>query len=162
MTQYTGIDATQFSELIIQPTLKYMGMFSMAANELMLGTAIQESFIGKFLRQLRGPALGVYQIEPNTHNDIWVNYLRYRTPLTKKITELYPNMPQRMDDNLLIYDLRYSTIIARLIYFRHPEALPRKGDLLGQAAYWKKYYNTEEGKGTKSAYVENYKKSGLV
>lgn len=162
MNEHTGIDAQQFSELIIEPTLKHMDMWSEAANELMLGTAVQESVICKYLHQIGGPALGVYQIEPSTHKDVWINYLNYRKPLTDKIVTLYPYMNDFMDDDLLVYDLRYATIIARLIYFRQSEALPNKGDLLGQASYWKKYYNTLEGKGTKSAYVANYLKAGLA
>ena len=54
---------------------------------------------------------------------------------------------------MLITDLRYATIIARLIYYRHAEPLPNVDDIAAQAAYWKKYYNTEDGDGAVDGYV---------
>jgi len=58
------IDREQFIDLIIEPTLEELGMFSAAASELVLGTAIQESRL-TYIKQLgTGPALGVCQMEP--------------------------------------------------------------------------------------------------
>jgi hypothetical protein len=38
--------------------------------------------------------------------------------------------------------------MCRVHYYRVPAALPPAGDLAEQAAYWKRYYNTELGRGT--------------
>jgi hypothetical protein len=49
---------------------------------LLLGTALTESGDMHYLHQLgNGPALGVYQMEPTTHEDIYDNYLKYKKEL---------------------------------------------------------------------------------
>ena len=164
MNNYTGIDIDQFREFIIRPAIEYLDMWSVSAEELLLGTAIHESFIGRYIKQLKGPALGVYQIEPHTHKSIWTHYIKYREELVNKFLSIYPNIAEwkeEVNDELLIYDLKYSTMIARIIYYRHKEALPRAGNISGHAAYWKEYYNTELGKGSKFSYMSNWKSSGL-
>ena len=59
---------------------------------------------------------------------------------------------------MLVYDLSYSTIIARIIYLRVIDALPESNDLARQAKYWKKNYNTHLGKGTESGYISSFNK----
>jgi hypothetical protein len=49
---------------------------------------------------------------------------------------------------------RLACLMARLHYVRFAEAVPR--DLQGQAAYWKKYYNTVAGKGTPKKYMNDW------
>ena len=51
--------------------------------------------------------------------------------------------------------------MARLIYFRVPEELPANDDVIAQAKYWKKYYNTVLGSGTESGYISVAKRMGL-
>ena len=78
------IDVKQFRANIIEPALTVLELDSVAAQELLLGTAVQESRI-TYLRQLgNGPALGLFQMEPATHNDIWDNFLEYKPELAKK------------------------------------------------------------------------------
>ncbi|KAF0118141.1 MAG: hypothetical protein FD149_866 [Rhodospirillaceae bacterium] len=75
-------DSAHFVTTVIRPTLLHLGLHSPAAEALLLGTAIQESRLGTYLRQTGGgPALGVYQMEPATHEDIWTNFLAYRPDL---------------------------------------------------------------------------------
>lgn len=144
-------------DLVIVPTLKHLGLHSEAAVELVLGTAIQESQ-GKYLKQLGGgPAIGIYQMEPDTHDDIWVNYLRYKPELAWKLRELelpnwYPDDNAReMEGNLY-----YATGICRTHYRRVSEPLPEVGDVEGMARYWKKHYNTCLGAGTEDEYRLNW------
>ena len=132
-----------------------MGMYSHAASNLLLGTAIQESRLS-YLKQLGGgPALGVYQIEPATLRDIYKEYLYYRPDL-KLVVE---NIRGFNDDELsIIGNLNYATAIARLVYYRDKMALPDADDVLGLAIYWKRVYNTSLGKGTEQEFVKNYEK----
>ena len=51
----------------------------------------------------------------------------------------------------LANDLLLAAICCRLKYLRVPAAIPN--NLLERAAYWKKYYNTEAGKGTVDHYL---------
>ena len=61
-----ALDAKQLRELVIKPALLEIELWSEAAEELVLGTAIVESRLS-FIKQLgSGPALGFWQIEPDT------------------------------------------------------------------------------------------------
>jgi len=74
---------------IVYPTLHYIGLWSDAAETLILGTIAQESRCGEYVKQVGGgPALGICQMEPATHDDIWLNYLHYKPVLAHKIRQL--------------------------------------------------------------------------
>ena len=65
-----SIDAQQFREEIVRPVLEHLdaadpGIDSPNAEELLMLTAATESQLGRYLRQVRGPAIGVFQVEPN-------------------------------------------------------------------------------------------------
>ena len=54
-------------------------------------------------------------------------------------------------------NLYYAVAMCRIHYYRVSEALPN--DLEGMARYWKKYYNTELGKGTVEEFIHNYEQA---
>lgn len=151
------INLPQFIEYVIQPTLSRLDLGGRAAEELLLGTAIQESRV-HYLHQLgAGPAEGVFQMEPNTHNDIWTNYLAYKPELARKVNTLAmfnTDGIQQMCGNMY-----YAAAMCRVHYLRVPKALPEAGDLEGQADYWKEFYNTFLGAGTVEEYIENYQEA---
>lgn len=147
------LNPTQFRLHVIEPTLSYLGHNSLAAVKLVLGTALQESRL-TFLVQLDGgPALGLYQMEPATHDDIWENYLRYRegTDLWARLFDITHTGEARE----LVGNLAYATAMCRVHYLRVPHPLPDADDLEGIAHYWKRHYNTPEGKGTVEEFVKN-------
>lgn len=147
-------------DYVVRPVLKHLGLYSVAAENLLIGTAFQESAGGTYLKQLgSGPACGIYQIEPATHDDCWDNYLRYRNELKRTIERL---MTAEDWQSQLISNLSYSTAMARIVYLRKPEALPADpNDVHALAAYWKKHYNTFQGKGTVEEFVRNFPKTIL-
>lgn len=150
------MDVGQFRMLVIRGPLQVVGLWSREAEELLLGTAAVESRLGHYIKQLDGgPAVGVFQMEPATHKDIWENYLKYRHDLVAKI-RLF--VPYRVDPLDMITDLRHAAVMARLHYLRVPEKLPEMTDLHGQAWYWKNYYNTSRGAGTTNDYIAAYRK----
>ena len=149
-----GINPYQLERYVIEPSLKAVYLYSEAAVELLLGTCAVESNMGEYLRQIQGPALGIYQIEPATHDDIWTNYIVYRGDLLDSISKVVN--PDRLSDNMLIYNLQYATAMCRIHYLRVPEKLPEVGDIFGQANYWKNHYNTKAGKGSVKGYIEAY------
>lgn len=144
------IDPFQFGLLIVRPALHRLGLQSLAAERLLLGTALVESGL-RHLKQIRGPALGFYQIEPATARDLTDNWLRFRPDWAAKI-ELFV-VPSQPRINQLVTNLTYATAIARLIYYRRPEPLPPADDLRGLAEYYKQYYNTPLGKGTPARFM---------
>lgn len=154
------MDLKDYLTCVITPTLKYLNMHSIAAEQLVLGTAVQESGLNNLLQIGGGPALGFFQMEPDTHDDLWKNYLAFRRDLTVKIKTLLAPWPTQRVDQLLTNRM-YSCAMCRLQYYRRPEALPRKGIAEEMARYWKKYYNTELGAGTEPTFILNFKERVL-
>ena len=150
--------AEQLRDLVIKPVLKYLNMWSLEAEELILGTACAESLCGEYIRQETnkgyGPAMGIYQMEMNTCKDIYVNYLAYKKDLLEKVNKLLiPNLSYEQN---LISNLMFATAMCRIHYYRVKEASPKT--LTRQAEYWKKYYNTEKGAGTVAGYIDKVNK----
>ena len=150
------INTLQLKTYIIEDCLKSIGLYSGSAVNLLLGTFAQESHMGTFLKQIgKGPALGIGQMEPKTHDDIWLHFLYYKDELAKLILNTC-GYTQNPGPQALLYNLRYATCMTRAHYRRVPERLPTKDDLDGLARYWKKYYNTYKGRGTVDEFKKNY------
>lgn len=149
---------TQFRNDIITPVLSELHLYSKVAEELLVLTCAVESDGGTFVRQVKGPALGVYQCEPATHSDLWRNYIINRNNFISILAlnfgvNIIPN------ESKLISDLRYATAICRLHYARIKEALPSsEQDTDAIWEYYKKYYNTALGKSTKTKSITAYKR----
>lgn len=148
----------QFRLHVLRPTLKGLGLYSVEAEQLLLGTIAQESnfqYIDQITQnaEVLGPACGLYQMERATHDDIWKNYINHRPQLRAKVDRFATLLPkwEQMAGNLY-----YATAMARVFYLRFPAAIPTTLD--GQAEYWKKYWNTHLGKGTAAQYRLNYKR----
>lgn len=151
------IDNKQLRELIIKPSLDLLQMYSAEAEELLVFTCACESLGGTYLKQIKGPALGIYQMEPATYTDIWQNYIKNHGMVVNLLTLNFAchNMPlpERM-----IYDLRFATAMARLHYRRCKQPLPKSTDIDGIWEYYKKFYNTHLGKAEKESSIKHYQK----
>ena len=148
----------------VQPALEQLGLWSLAAETLVLATAAHES--GGFLyREQRGggPALGLWQIEPDTHDDLYFNYLDYRPELRAKLITLKTTPgADDLDAELRDNDV-YAAGVCRLIYKRHPAPLPSDpADIEAMAALWKRVYNTALGKGTVQQFISDYERHVLA
>lgn len=156
------INADDLRKLIIRPTLQFLGQYTEAAENLVLGTIAVESTVGGStrLRQIVGPALGIMQIEPDTHADIWRNWLAYRPELRSRILALCPPhflQPDGIPEHAaLIGNIPYAVAIARQVYARRPEPLPAADDIRGLGEYWKRHYNTALGAGTVEKFIGAY------
>lgn len=150
------LSPAQFKKFVVEPSLSALGSRynSPAAVQLLMGTAIQESRL-TYLHQLGGgPAVGVFQMEPATHEDIWLNFLAHRPVLAEKILEEGITLAAKPEE--MAWNLRYAAVMCRVHYFRRPEDLPAFNDIHAQAAYWKEHYNTHLGAGTEEEYLENW------
>ena len=142
---------------IIKTATELIYMGSPAVEDLLLGTAATESHLGKYDKQIGGgPALGIYQMEPATLNDIYDNYLAHRPWWADQLSKVVGCDKPHLDK--LQYDPIYSTIMARLHYRRVKFPLPGHGDIIGYAQYWKDHYNTRHGKGTVQKFINDYKR----
>lgn len=156
--------AFHLKKYIIEPTLDYLDLNSKSSIQILLGTAAQETHLGEYLHQIHGPAKGIYGMEPFTHESLrkdlhkkTLNGKKNRDKFLKlwnKISNLYIHV--LTEDENLIGNLYYATAIARIYYLQFTSPLPKAGDIQGMAAYWKRYYNTEKGKGTIIQFIENY------
>lgn len=159
------IDPVQLRDYVIRPVLKYLEPeipYSLAAEHLLLGTAAQESKL-RYLHQLgKGPAVGLWQMEPNTHDDIWENFLKRNPKLFTKVFRLTLNDETEQADFLqhrdeMVGNLYYACAMARVYYWRIRESLPPADDAFSMGVYWKRHYNTPAGAGTVEQFVESWK-----
>lgn len=149
------LDIGQFRQLIVTPALSNLQLYSKDAEELMVFTCAVESDGGTYIKQINGPAVGIYQCEPNTHNDIWRNFILYKNNFVTQLA-LNFNVNAIPDISRLMTDLSYATAICRLHYARTKERVPSMTDVDAMWEYYKKYYNTPAGAATKDASIQKY------
>jgi len=121
--------ASQAQSLVIRPALKKLNLWSLSAEELVLGTAIVEGGLTYLKQRGDGPALGLWQVERATYDDLYTNFLNYRPELGSKLMELRaPGLS--MGENLAT-NLIYGAAVCRLCYYSKSDALPAAGDIEG-------------------------------
>ena len=134
----------------IHDTLLPLGYNDQTAEKLLLGTALHESGGLQYVKQVNGPALGFFQMEPATLRDLLNNWLAYR-PDKKKFLANHTNLGQSLENNLRM-NIPFQILAARFQYMRFKERIPSTVE--GQARYWKEYWNTHKGKGTTEQYIQ--------
>jgi hypothetical protein len=152
------MDESQLKDLI-ERVLNKIELYSPEASDLVFKTLKVESLL-KYVRQIKGIAVGFGQCEPWVAVDICKNYLKYRPDLMKQVADTinvklsYFTLPKE-EDWAWILETNIAAMISfcRLHYRRIPKALPRK-NLDEQWIYYKKYYNTERGKATNDHWME--------
>ena len=157
------MNSAHLVDLVIRPTLRALEPavpFSEAAVEMVYYTAAAESGLDALTQLGGGPARGIYQMEPATHDDIWENYLAFRTGLRAAVQRLLAPVPAHVDQ--LVTNLAYATAMCRVHYRRVPAALPPAGDLDAHARYWKDHYNTAGGAGTLAHFKEAARAAGIL
>jgi len=137
----------QLTDLVIIPTLKEIpNGYSESAVMAIQMIIAHESTGGEYLAQTKGPALGVIQMEPFTHEQVW----KFGDSIKKnaELLGITKVTPER-----LVYDLRYNVFMARQKLFMASGALPScEYDM---AAYLKKHWNGD-GKATADKYLRDY------
>ena len=147
---------TEFRLQVIRPALSVLalpGGLSDSSEDLLLGTAIQESGLRNIRQIGGGPARGYFQMESSTYEDCWVNYLNQRPALADKLRQLCAPDPPSVAE--LIGCPKFAAGMARIKYLRAPEQLPPRGDIEAYARYWKRIYNAG-GSGTVEEFVRNW------
>jgi hypothetical protein len=156
----------QFRGFVVRPALTHLGLWSQPAENLLVGTALHESGGLQFIDQdddfkwrpsdRLGPAIGFYQIEEATLNDLFANFLDYRPLWRARLLEFAAPVPSRALQ--LASNLGFATAVARLIYWRAPDPLPAAEDIYGLADYWKRHFNTHAGKGDPDDWARAYRR----
>ena len=138
-------------EFVVRPALKHIGLWSEIAEELVLLTGMMESRFSHIV-QNRGPALGLFQMEPATYQDIKANFLEYRGDLKERALSLKSSAGAYGPEELMT-NLSYAAAMCRVHYYRVQAPLPPP-ELKELAWYWKTHYNTILGKGKAKDFIE--------
>ena len=162
-----SMDKKELEELVVLTLRKLHAetkgkiKFSLEAVQLIMGTIAQESAFGKYRQQLNnGPAMGIVQMEGATAKDIFENYLNYRRShleavLSLTTNDIVTNNIKSLNRHLKNND-EFAIAMCRIHYLRAPAKLPEYDNIEDMGKYWKKYYNTELGKGTVEEFIKNY------
>ena len=140
------MDPYQFNTCVLVPALNVIGLYSLSANSLMLGTALYESNLEYLEQNGGGTAKGVYQVEEKTYVDINRYLSRYdNTKLKERCLSacFYSAWPP---SETLMYNLRWATVVTRIKYAMLITPLPEYDDVRALASYYKRFYNTFKGK----------------
>src|SRR5215813_351223 len=139
----------------IRPALTTLAAGGLAAEQLLLGTGIQESLLIDRQQHGGGPALGLFQMESATHDDCWNNFLKFNKGLADKV-RLTLNPGQKPQAATMKLNDRYATAMCRVKYMRVKAALPVENDIEGMANFWKEHYNTALGAGTPEEFLNKW------
>ena len=157
------LDQKQIKE-IIKSTLKDIDLYSEDAVDLIYNTGLVESRY-MYLKQIKGPARGLFQCESWVAVDICKNYLKYRESIMKKVAKTcklewkYFLDPKEEEwEKILTTNIVAQIAMCRLHYRRVPKPLPKT--IKEQASQWKTYYNSSKGKGTVEKFIEIVNKYG--
>lgn len=155
-----GICATELRDFVIRPTLVHLGSHSLAAENLLLATAAQESGLGFHLLQNSGDnkGLGIYQINEALHKDIWDSYLAFDPDLASTVRGIASQHDfLKQPHSELATNLTYSTAIAWLIYRRANVVLPKHYDIVALAQCWLNHYPSLQSNPSADQFAKNYK-----
>ena len=129
------------------------------AVQLVVATWIVESRY-EYIRQLGdGPARGFWQVEPATCVDNLMHYLKHRPGLMQQCAAAsyvdvkhWQTFEESTWGEILERNIAAGIVHCRLKYWRVPKKMPNT--IEGQAKYWKRYYNTEQGKGDPQHFID--------
>lgn len=163
-------DVRHIRDNIVIPTLTALGLgWRQNDVDLMMGTGMQESQF-TYRRQLGGgPALGLWQMEPFTHDDIWKTFLSFRKGLSQRVADIagYEGLIGCPPAEWMVAKDSYACAMARIKYLRCPEPIPFQRlptDVDGKdpypaalGAYYVRNYNAG-GKATVAEFVANWER----
>jgi hypothetical protein len=132
---------------VIEPCLRLLAAHNprldgVVVRSLLLGTAMVESGLRHLQQTPAGPAVGLWQVEPRTHDDCWRNWLAFRPLEHALFRSLCVDEPSADE---MRWNLRYGCAVARLVYWRARERLPEQLDAMALAGYHKRIFNTAAG-----------------
>lgn len=139
-----------FRDHIVIPSLIAIESYSKDAEDIVFETGMVETGL-RAVRQYNGPALGLFQMEPATHNDIFANFLGVssRNYLIEGLQKLSNDVGNYKE---LEFNPFYAAAMCRIHYLRFKGSIP--SHRTGRAAYYKEHYNTPAGKTTVDEYME--------
>ncbi|QCE34127.1 hypothetical protein FAI40_01565 [Acetobacteraceae bacterium] len=135
----TGLNLHQFKNLVVRPALESLKIGGLAAVNLVTGTALAESGLVYLTQMDDGPALGLFQMESKTHDDIWKNFLPNKLKLKANLQGMVNSL--QPDARMMIGHLAYASAMCRIEYMRTSQRLPVADDAIAMAHYHRSHYN---------------------
>ena len=152
-------------ESLVKQTCSLLGSkyASDDAVRLVVATGIVESRY-EYIKQMGdGPARSFWQVEAATAVDNLAHYLKHRPKLMQKCADAsyvdlkhWQNFDEKIWEEILEKNIAAGIIHCRLKYWRVPKRMPNT--IEGMSIYWKKYYNTEQGKGNPEHFIDACRK----
>lgn len=148
--------ATIMGTLCKQVVIKALQWYELPNSDnavrLLCMIAAHESGGFHYIKQIKGPALGIFQMEPASYNDV-ESYIKSHQ---KRFRRLVHDMPQPAE--YMAFNPVYAAAIGRVYLLRIKEVLPDVEDIIGLAKYAKKYWNTYLGAATWEDYQKAWQK----
>lgn len=149
----------QFRDDIVAPSLNALQIRNKNMHELLVFTCAVESAGGTYVRQIKGPALGIYQIEPATFTDVFTNYV-LRKPDILNLFSLNLGLHRMPEPEQVITDLRLASATTACLYLYRKANLPDDVTLNAEQLWdiYKPLYNTIKGAAEKDSALKAYAK----
>lgn len=121
--------------------------------ELLQETAAIESHRGKFIKQINGPAQGIFQMEPRTIEDT-LNWLKKNHKEQYQAIRVFWNSKQSKEWNYQ-KNVPWQIAMAASYYWRMAgnDIIKTTLSREGRERIYKKYWNTHKGKSTREKYL---------
>jgi len=154
-----GIYASDLRELIIKPYLQGLGEYSEVAENLLLGTAAQESLLGLHCYCAESKGLGLYCITAEKHRELWDTYLVQFPDLASQQRGLASQQQFLINPHgELMSNLIYTTGMAWMIYRRAAIDTNTPLDLSALAQLWANHFDNGTGSPRNTdAFMQTYR-----
>jgi hypothetical protein len=149
-----NFSAEEIRYLVVRETLRELGDWSLCNENLLLGTAAQESGLGIKLK--KGRMAGIYLISPAAHRAVWDKYLIHEPELASVVRGMAGQRSFLQDPHgELVTNLKYATAIAWLIYKRSGQQLPEESTPEELAKFWHRHFHAK-ATGRVEDYIRNF------
>ena len=146
----------QLRELIVKPCLEGLHCWSQPFEDLIIGTFAHESRFGDYIEQIKGPALGFWEMEPATYNDLQNYLVKLPETMCRIVNVCQITIPHK---ELMVYNIRFACCMS-IVKYMEAGIFTRKynmDSLNNLAIIYKTLYNSSLGKGTEQEFIDNYK-----
>jgi hypothetical protein len=136
-----SIDREQFERVVVRPTLERLGLPNVEkATACLMAIAAWESRGGRYLVQVQGPALGIYQIEPQTERLIYERLIQSPSPHISIKVRGTVKAFMSGERGEMAWNHAYATAMARCLLYFDPAPLPHVDDVASIYETWRRVW----------------------
>lgn len=146
-----GLESIDQAREIARRTIVILGNGKhQSAQAMILETACAETQLGQYPDSYEPEGFGLHQFDTIGLND---TITRTRELDKLRVFNAFGFDLEKVTPQSISNDPVQSFVLCRLKYKLRPEEIP--ADFVSRAVYWKRFYNTEAGKGTVDHYLES-------